>query len=325
MANILVTGADGFIGANFIRYLLEGKWVPADCNIFALMRRTKPEILSPLALSGVADKVIPFFCDLRDFATLKDMILRYEIECIYHFAAQPIVKIAEKDPANTMNTNVIGTLNLLEASRLAGVKGFYLMSSDKVYGDEAPPYKEDTPIGKNANIYDASKACAEVITMSYGKTYGIETKIGRSCNIFGPLDLNFSRIIPDVIREILTTGKYKVFEPTNHNMVREFIYIDDLCKAVHLVATCGKEQIYNIASGDGGFSITEVKDLIAKTLGEGEPEYVEDTRTFTEIENQYLDDSKIRIELSFDNDYDFEAGLRVSADWYKEYIAMRWQ
>ena len=317
--NYLVTGADGFIGANYINYLIENDFVGGPDEIFVLQRKLKPDILSPLSLSGHRESTIPVFADLRDFSAIKDIIMKNEINFILHFAAQAIVKFAQRDPLTTFHVNMVGTLNLMEASRIAGVNRIFIMSTDKVYGDEPAPYIEDTNIGTDMGIYDASKSCAEIIARSYKATYGINVSVGRSCNVYGPLDLNFSRVIPGVIKEILLTGKYKVYMPSNKIQTREFIYTKDLCRAINLISVAGENDIYNIGS-DELHDIYNVKETIAKVLGFGEKVEIEDNRGFKEIEFQSVDDSKLRSSLRFDNRYDLNTGLLETVAWYVEYI-----
>jgi len=319
LTNILVTGADGFIGSNFIKYLYEYGLIEEDDSVFGLYRSYKDSKISPMCLSGIISECTPLLSNLLNFHDLKEKIIRYEIDSIYHFAAQPIVKYAQQDPRPSIMTNVVGTVNLLEASRIADVKQFYLMSSDKVYGDEPDPYTEETNLGNCTGIYSASKSSADILARSYGRIYGIDVKVGRCCNIYGKYDMNFTRLIPGVIKEIITTGKYKVYEPDNNIMTREFIYTDDLSRAILYISLTGTMETYNIGSSEV-HSISDVKNTIADILGFGERVEIDTGREFVEIQNQSIDDSRLRNEFDFDNEYSLEEGLSKTIKWYVDYL-----
>lgn len=320
-SNVLISGSDGFIGANFIDYLLR-TWDKGN-EVFALRRRIKDPYLSPLFLSKNEQRVRSRFADLTDAEELKRIVIKDEIDTICHFGAQSIVKFAQKDPTATFLANTMGTMNIMEAARIGDVKRVYIMSSDKVYGDEPSPYTEDTNLGSNMGIYDASKATAEIIARSYMSTYGLSVGVGRACNIYGQLDLNFTRVIPGVIKEILTSGQYRVFIPDNHVQVREFIHVNDLCRAVNLITEAGGDEVYNIGS-DEITNISELKDQIANAIGFGYRVEVDNDRGFREIANQSINDSKIRSVLEFENKFCLETGLQDIIPWYVDYIKNRW-
>ena len=187
MRNVLVTGANGFVGSALCHKLLG-----MNKTVVGLIRdrnyKSRRDILNNISV---------VYGDLRDYDTVRYAVSKYEIDTIFHLGAITILKMATSDPKTCFQTNLMGTVNVMEAARECGhVSKIVVASSDKAYGvHENLPYKEDFAL-LASDPYSTSKSCTDLISQSYAYTYGLNTSIVRSGNIFGPGDLNKSRIIP---------------------------------------------------------------------------------------------------------------------------------
>ncbi|MDP2741770.1 MAG: GDP-mannose 4,6-dehydratase, partial [bacterium] len=189
---IIVTGGAGFIGSNLVNDLI---------NI-----GNKVVVIDNLS-SGRKENIHPkakfYKADVRD-KEIYDIFKKENPKVVFHLAAQPLVDEAYKNPFSAIETNVMGTVNVLEACRkLGNLESIVVVSSDKAYGKaEKLPYKEDSPL-RGDHPYDASKSAADLIAKTYFTTYGLPIVITRFSNVFGPGDLNFSRIIPGILEAII--------------------------------------------------------------------------------------------------------------------------
>jgi len=227
MNKILVTGVDGFIGSNFCKILLEDRFTT---DIVGVVFRDNPNKETNLKVFGINKNIKKEECSLSDREEVFSLIKKYKPKRIYHFAAQAIVKNAQINPYFTFYNNFLSTLNLLEATRTynKNIECFYYHSSDKVYGDVIDaetncPYKIGEP-------YATSKIVSDALCLSYKETYNLPIIVGRSCNVYGPGDFN-KRVIPNTIKEILKNGTATIYEGDDL-MVRQYIYVDDLCKII---------------------------------------------------------------------------------------------
>jgi len=195
--NVFVTGCTGLLGSWFAKSL-----VGLGANVIGLVRDHVPH--SNLNSSGINNKIVIVRGELEDYFLLERTINEYEIDAVFHLAAQTIVTIANRNPISTFKSNIEGTWNILEASRRAPlVKRIVVASSDKAYGDQKDlPYDEKTPL-QGRHPYDVSKSCADLICSSYFETYGLPVCTTRCGNFYGGGDLNFNRIVPGTIRSIL--------------------------------------------------------------------------------------------------------------------------
>jgi len=265
--------------------------------------------------------------DLLDEVFVKRVVADYEVDEVCHFAALPIVRVGTQTTTPIFAVNVMGTVALLEAVKerhLSGGKIKYLFfSSDKAYG-YAPsnkPYKEDTCLS-GLNVYDCSKAMADLASQCYAHSFGIPMAIVRVCNIFGPADTN-PRLIPNTIKNCLGGKPPVIFEDIRY--VREFIYVTDVCEALEKVLNViGKKRnpvIYNIGSGiwmDQERCIGEILRFFPKIKPKYEkpPDY-----TRIEIPYQRLDTSKIERELGWKARFTFTEGLKHTIRWYQDWYA----
>lgn len=301
--NILITGAGGFLGAHLCEMETD-----RGNRVVAIVRdnnhKTRHDIL---------DKCIVIYGDITHFDSLKRVIADYEIDLIYHVAAQSIVKIANRNPVNCYESNVMGTINVLEAVRqLNKPIKVICMSSDKAYGPhETLPYTEDMKLMPD-DPYSTSKACADLIAQSYCKTYGLNVNIIRCANLYGA-DPNGSRIIPNTITRILRGEKPQVYSGVLKYQ-REFIHVSDACSAFKVIAEKGVPgEAYNIGDEES-FTIEELVHRICRLM-----EYTGDidiiAKDFIEIPRQWLSSNKLK-SLGWEKKMPLTEGLIQTINWY---------
>jgi CDP-glucose 4,6-dehydratase len=310
-----VTGGTGFAGGWLVRRLLELR-----AQVVCVVRDWVPE--SSLLGAGLPTDVTVVFGDIRDQALLERALGDYEVEVVFHLAAQTIVPIANRNPVETLDTNIRGTVSLLEACRRSPRVGAVVVaSSDKAYGaQEELPYREAAPLSP-VHPYDVSKACSDLIARSYAATYDLPVAITRAGNFFGGGDVNWSRLVPGTIRSVLR-GRPPVIR-SDGSPLRDYIYVEDAVEAYLLLAQAvadGRVQgeAVNI-SYERPLSVRQVVDaILAETRVELEP--VTEASATHEIHDQYLDASLARERLGWAPSYDFEEGLRRTVPWYRTHL-----
>src|SRR5579864_6810570 len=176
--SVLVTGASGLVGGWLVKELLE-----LGADVVALVRDTSPRSL--VAREGLLSQIVTVHGSLGDFPLLRRALSEYSVQTVFHLAAQTIVGVAKNDPLSTLEANVRGTWNILEAARQAKVGQVVVASSDKAYGaSDDLPYRETHPL-RGAYPYDCSKSCTDLISTMYAATYGVPVGVARCANIFG--------------------------------------------------------------------------------------------------------------------------------------------
>ena len=307
MKNVLVTGANGFLGASLCERLLS-----MNKTVVGLIRDRNYK-----SRRDILDNISVVYGDLRDYDVVRYAVSKYEIDTIFHLGAITILKMATADPKTCFQTNVMGTVNVMEAARECGhVTKVVVASSDKAYGNhELLPYKEDFSL-LASDPYSTSKSCTDLIAQSYAYTYGMDVSVIRSGNIFGPGDLNKSRIIPGSILRILDGQRPVVYKGVG-NYKREFMYIHDVIDAYMYVQDRGLPgEAYNVG-GSGFQNIFDTVKMITEEMNvDMEPQVLE--KDFIEIKEQYLDPSKLE-SLGWKCKYKIRDGIRSSIPWYKEY------
>jgi CDP-glucose 4,6-dehydratase len=313
--NAFVTGATGFVGANLV-----GRLVGEGANVICLQRdAVQPNSLDMLALRG---KVTVVSGELEDLELLSRILNEYEIDAVFHLAAQAIVGAANRSPISTFETNIRGTYMLLEACRVTkSVSRVIVASSDKAYGPNPElPYREDFPL-RGTFPYDVSKSCTDLLSRSYAMTYDLPVVVTRSANIYGPADLNLSRIIPGTIVSVLRRESPVI--RSDGTPLREFVYVDDVASAYLLLAENiekAKGEAFNIGSNEP-VQILELTNLIIRLAGCEDsirPKILLQQKIEHEIDAQYLSADKIKDRLGWTASVNLESGLRTSIEWYND-------
>ena len=316
---VFVTGATGLIGGWLVKQLLD-----LQADVVCLVRDWIPGC--ELVRANLIERVKVVRGDVRHQALLERILGEYEINTVVHLAAQSIVKVANQDPAEALDTNVRGTWSLLEACRKhPSVRQVVLASTDKVYGDtDNLPYKEEMPLLAKYP-HDVSKACAEMVARGYAATYGTPLAITRLPNIFGGGDLNWSRIIPGTIRSVLSDQAPEI--TSDGTFIRDYLYVEDAAAAHLLLAEklaenpdlCG--QAFNISNETPLTALELVQRILELMDSPLQPVVLDQAQH--EIKNQYLDAAKARQMLNWQPLFTMQVGLRRSIDWYRHYFGDR--
>ena len=305
MKNILITGINGFVGSSIAKKELEN-----GNNIIGIVRD-----INKKSQLDILNKCTIIYGDITDDELTDRVVSDYEVDLIYHLAAMSIVKIANKNPLNCYKSNIIGSINILESVRKINPKiKIVFASSDKSYGvHDDLPYTEDMKL-QPEDPYSTSKACSDLIAQSYHKTYGLNINVIRCANIYGPRDMNSSRLIPNTIRKILDNKKPQVYSGVL-GFKREFLFIDDVCDAYMILAKKGVPgEIYNI--GDVEFyTIKDVVEISSKLMDFDDGfDIIE--KDFIEIPFQYMSAEKLK-GLGWRKKHTFTEGLEKTIKWYK--------
>lgn len=259
---------------------------------------------------------------LEDLPVIERALGEYEIDTVFHLAAQAIVGVANRNPVSTFEANILGTWNILEACRKHPlIKRVIVASSDKAYGDqENLPYDEDMPL-QGKHPYDVSKSCADLISHTYFHTYGLPVCITRCGNLYGGGDLNLNRIIPQTIQLVLNGEAPEI--RSDGTFVRDYFYIEDAVQAYLLLAE--KMEELNLAGEAFNFSneiqltVLELVEKILKKMNSNlKPKVL--NQGSNEIKHQYLSAEKARKLLNWTPAYTIDEGLEKTIGWYTEFF-----
>ena len=315
--NVFITGCTGLLGSWLVKDLVE-----KGANVTGLIRDWVPK--SNLILQDSINKINTVRGDINDYFLMERVLNEYEIDTVFHLAAQTIVSIANRNPMSTFETNIKGTWNILEACRRnPTVERVIVASSDKAYGEhEILPYTEDAPL-KGSHPYDVSKSCADLLAFTYHNTYGLPVCITRCGNFYGGGDLNYNRIVPGTIRSILL-GKRPIIR-SDGTFIRDYIYICDAVNAYLFLAE--KMDELNIHGDAFNFSneiqltVLELTNDILGIMDRTDLEPVVSNEAKGEIKHQYLSAAKAKDILGWNPSYTVKEGLKETIDWYKEFFA----
>jgi CDP-glucose 4,6-dehydratase len=316
----LLTGGHGFVASHLARALLE-----RGDTVTVLDRAARGR--SGLALQDIDADVELVEADLRDAELLSATVEAGGFEVVFHLAAQTLVGPAMSDPVETFETNVRGTWTLLEACRRAEVPALVVASSDKAYGpSERLPYEEGMQL-RPASPYEASKAAADAISLSYRPAFGLPVAVTRFANIYGGGDLNFSRLIPEAIAAVLDGRRPQI--RSDGSPQRDFLYVADAVAAYLAVESAvgaggpGAGEAFN-AGGERPYSVAEVLETIAGVSGSGlEPEYLGTGNPAGEIDRQFVDSTKLRETTGWAPGVELRDGLIRTLDWYRDHPEVR--
>ncbi len=315
---IFITGANGFLGSHLVSQALADK-----ARVIAL---TKEEIpFSLFSIEKLNKRVELIKGDLKDSRLINTVFKENKIGLCLHIAAQAIVGIANKSPIGTLETNIEGTWNILEAARVYGAGAVVVASSDKAYGEHKKlPYTEDASL-LALHPYDASKACADILSRTYAHTYNLPVAVTRCANIYGPGDFNFSRIIPDTMRSVINAQNPVI--RSDGTPLRDYIYIKDVVNAYYTLA--GKlylrktrfGEAFNFGTGRP-ISVLNLVRAIINLSGKNNlsPLILGRGKTRGEIDKQYLSSKKAKRLLGWSTEYSLQEGLEETYKWYKAHL-----
>ena len=320
---VLVTGAYGFLAGHLVEVLLD-----ADAEVIGMIRDIPPA--SYLQLCGNDARITLAPGDMTVTEDCSRVVSDHDCSVVFHIAAQAIVGAANRCPLGTIAANVVGTCNMLEACRRLNdsdrsrlIEAVVVASSDKAYGDQAVlPYEEDAPL-LGLHPYDASKACADLLTRTYHNTYDLPASVTRCSNLYGPGDLNMSRIVPDTIRAVLNDTAPVI--RSDGTPKRDYLYVKDAAIAYLILAEktasgAAAGQAYNIGTGTP-LTVLELVHKIIEASGKTDLEPDIQGTSWGEITHQYLDCTKAEAELGWSATTSVEDALAVTCEWYRRYLA----
>lgn len=312
---VFVTGATGLLGSEMVAEL-----VARGAEVTCLVRDWVPA--SRLIGSRTVADTNVVCGDLLDADLLVRAINEYEIDTVFHLAAQAIVGAASRSPVGTFEANIRGTWNLMEACRVNDrlVRRVVVASSDKAYGiADRLPYTEEAPL-QGRYPYDVSKSCADLIALSYFHSYGTPVAVTRCGNLWGPGDLNYNRLIPGTIRSALLDESPIIRSDGTYR--RDYFYVKD---AVHAYLKLADEMLDRKLTGQAfnfgneqPVTVIEMVDIILDAMGKQALEPTILNEASGEIPDQYLDCGKARRLLDWAPRYDFGSGLAETIPWYRE-------
>jgi dTDP-glucose 4,6-dehydratase len=307
---ILLTGGAGFIGSNFVRRVVDGSLTGID-EVTVLDKltyagtKTNLDMLPPRSFSFIQG-------DICDADLVKKCISGHD--AIINFAAESHVDRSITSSRDFVLTNVLGTQTLLQAALETGVKTFIQVSTDEVYGTiDKGSWREDFPLLPNSP-YSASKASADLIVRSYHRTFGLDARITRCSNNYGPHQFP-EKVIPLFVTNLID-GRNVPLYGTGMN-IRDWLHVDDHCRGIHAVLMRGSAgEIYNIG---GGREITnrELTSIILKQMGKDQSYIVYVSDRLGHDLRYSVDYSKISKELNYKPEIDFELGISMTIDWYR--------
>ncbi len=315
--NVLVTGCTGFLGS-----WLTAELVKKSANVVGIIR---DDVYSTnFSAMNLRDKITVVKGDITDYELVLRALNEYEIDTIFHLAAQTIVGTANNSPLSTFDTNIKGTWTILESTRIVGVRRIIVASSDKAYGNqEMLPYKEDAPL-IGSHPYDVSKSCADLIARAYHISYGMNIGITRCGNLFGPGDINFSRIVPGTIKSIIF-GEEPIIR-SDGKFIRDYFYVKDAVNAYLLLAENVEKkgisgEAFNFGT-ESPITVLELVEEIIKISGKKiKPIILNEAKN--EIREQYLSCEKARKLLSWKPAFSLRTALAETYKWYEEYFTKK--
>jgi dTDP-glucose 4,6-dehydratase len=311
---ILITGGAGFIGTNFIYYMLKNH---PDYEYVCIDSLTYAGNLKNLS-GALTNKNFKFVkASISDRKAVFDLFEKENFDIVVNFAAESHVDRSIENPGIFLETNIMGTAALLDACRKYGIKRYHQVSTDEVYGDlpiDRPDlfFTEETPI-HTSSPYSTSKASADLLTLAYSRTYGLPVTVSRCSNNYGPYQFP-EKLIPLMIQKALNNESLPVYG--NGLNVRDWLYVDDHCSAIDLIIHKGREgEVYNIGGHNEKQNIEVVKTILERV---GKPEslitYVKD-RAGHDL-RYAIDPKKIHEELGWLPETKFADGIKSTIDWY---------
>jgi CDP-glucose 4,6-dehydratase len=317
--SVFVTGATGLLGGWLVKELTRN-----GAQVVALVRDGSPG--SMLVRDGLINQIRTVHGSLADRSLLMRTMAEYEAQTVFHLAAQTIVGVAKVDPIGTLEANVEGSWNLLEAARNCNVSQVVVASSDKAYG-EAPqlPYVETHPM-RGKYPYDVSKSCMDLIAGMYATTYDLPVAIVRCGNLFGGGDLNFSRSVPGVISATLRGERFLM--RSDGAFIRDFLYVEDAVDAYLLLAERMAQDRSLMGEGfnfslEARMTMLELVRMVLQMMGRTDLEPVIQNIASSEIREQYMSADKARRRLGWSARYGMSEGLWRTIAWYRDHLSQQ--
>jgi CDP-glucose 4,6-dehydratase len=314
---VLVTGAYGLLGSWLAQALLDG-----GASVVAV-RRDEPS-RSALALMGLEHRTEVVHGDICTDGLVARALVEYEVDSVFHLAAQTIVPTANRSPMSTFETNIRGTWQVLEACRLHRVERVIVASSDKAYGSHPElPYRESFAL-QPVFPYDVSKAAGDLLARSYWHTWGLPVAVTRFANVFGGGDFNRSRLVPETVLAALAGRAPQV--RSDGSPQRDFLYVEDAVAAYLAIWDAlgrgqGRGEAFNAGSGRPQ-RVLELVRLICELAGTGVVPEVQGAGTPAgEIDRQWVDFSKLAELTGWQPRISLEEALRRTIDWYRVHAA----
>jgi len=312
--SVLVTGATGLLGGWLTQRLLD-----RGARVVALVRDWVPEC--ELVRRGQLEHVSVVRGDITDRDALERALGEFEVQTVFHLAAQAIVGIANRNPVSTFESNVQGTWNLLEACRRSPlVTAIIVASSDKAYGTHTVlPFREDMAL-QGRHPYEVSKSCADLISQAYAVTYDLPVGITRCGNFYGGGDLNWNRVVPGTIRSILRRERPVI--RSDGQYIRDYFYVEDGAAATMLLAerlTADRALRGKAFNFSNEIQIT-VLELVEKILAEMKSKLKPEVQnqSSNEVRHQFLSAERARTELNWKPMFTLDEGLEKTIAWYRE-------
>jgi CDP-glucose 4,6-dehydratase len=314
--SVFITGCTGLLGSWMVAELVQ-----RGAQVTGLVRDLVPR--SRFYSEDWHQRINVVRGCVEDLSTLERAIAEYEVDTVFHLAAQTIVGVANREPLGTFETNIKGTWNILEACRrVGGVKRIVVASSDKAYGDqEILPYDETTPL-QGEHPYDVSKSCTDLICRTYYTTYCLPVCVTRCGNFYGGGDLNFNRIVPDTIRSALHDKPVVI--RSDGTYIRDYFYVKDGVLAyLHLAEQMNRPEVLGEAfnfSNELQISVLEMVDKILEVMNKKYLKPLVLNEAKNEIKHQYLSAQKARSLLNWQPQYSIDEALRETIQWYINFI-----
>ena len=313
---VLVTGFEGFLGSNLTKKLLTTGASLAGVDVKS---RQGQYILSKKDY----DRLKIYQGNVANHRWLTRVIKNFKPQIVFHLAAEAIVERSLQNPQKAFVSNIGGTWSLLEACRQQpGIEAIVIASSDKAYGShDRLPYRESSRLN-GQYPYDVSKSCSDLIANTYHCTYGLPVAVTRCGNIFGPGDLNFSRIVPDTIRSIIHNKTVKI--RSDGTFTRDYVYVNDILDGYILLAENLQKlklsgEAFNFSYGNPMSVIALIKKLYA--VADCAPNYQILREARYEIKHQYLSCVKARRILGWRPTAKLESALKETMNWYEQHLA----
>ncbi|MDP8212332.1 MAG: GDP-mannose 4,6-dehydratase [Candidatus Zapsychrus exili] len=310
---VLITGANGFLAGWLSKDLID-----RGAQLCALIYQKNP--VSIFETKKLAKDSNVIYGDILDFNSMKKMLKDHNIQTIFHLGAQAICKIALDDPTSTLDANIRGTINVLEAVRVTNPRiQVVVASSDKAYGIHRKlPYKETYP--RHGEFpYEVSKSCADLISQMYYNTYSLPVCVVRSGNLYGGGDSHFSRIFPKTIHRISRNLRPNLI----NNSIRDYLYVQDAADAYRMIAEQMNKGIIGETFNTGHnkpVPVSRVLNLIARTMGKPHLKPIHSKKSTAEIPSQYLSIAKIKKMIGWKPEISLEEGTKRTVDWYSDFF-----